>query len=51
MSNEEYIFSTYDYGDLDSNADDQNDLAASLKIGNNKGDWVFMYFGYDIDIG
>ena len=43
-----YILSTYDYGNLDTNDDDQNDLSKEFNIGSNGADWTFIYFGYSL---
>jgi hypothetical protein len=42
-----FTFSTYDYGSLDNNAENQNDIQWPSKIGTNGGEWVFLYFAYN----
>jgi hypothetical protein len=47
MSQEAFHYATYNYGVLDSNDDDQNNLNKDLPYGGNKGEWTFLYFGFD----
>lgn len=44
------MFSTYDYGNLDTNDDDQNDINKYLKLGSNQGEWAYLYFGYNLKL-
>lgn len=44
----ELQFASYDYGDLDSNDDDQNNVNKKFALGANEGEWIFLYFGYSL---
>ncbi|CAD8140693.1 unnamed protein product [Paramecium octaurelia] len=46
QTKDSFILSTYDYGNLDTNDDDQNDLSTKFQIKENQGEWVYLYFGY-----
>lgn len=47
VNKDSYIYSTYDYGNLDTNDDDKNDINNNQAIGKNSNEWTFMYFGYN----
>lgn len=47
MNPNNYLFSTYDYGALDKNEDDENAINKEIPFKNNKGEWTYLYFGYN----
>lgn len=47
MSEDAFVFATYSYGDLDRNDDDDGNMNKGLAYKENKGEWTFLYMGYD----
>lgn len=43
------MYSTYNYGILDDNEDDDLSPSVSFKYGMMKGDWTYFYYGYSFD--
>lgn len=50
LSKTKYAFSTYTYGKLDTNDDDSNEYNRVINAGNSIGEWVFVYFGYNLKL-
>lgn len=46
VSRDSYVFSTYDYGNLEISDDDQANTEYNSRYNDNFGDWAFFYFGY-----
>lgn len=43
MSKSSYHYTTYNYGVLDTNDDDEDNLTHDLDYGKSLGEWVFIY--------
>jgi hypothetical protein len=43
LSKENYHFTTYNYGILDSNDDDDANLVKNIPFGATLGEWTFLY--------
>lgn len=46
MTKKNYLYSTYNYGDLETSADDDGNTEKEFGYTDEFGDWVFCYFGY-----
>ena len=41
-----FLFSTYDYATIDKNVEDDNEIDKEMPLLKNKGEWIYVYFGY-----
>lgn len=48
VNQQDYVFSTYNYGDIDNNKAEVA-VERPFTYGQNKGDWTFFYFGYSFE--
>lgn len=48
ITSDSYLLSTYNYGNVDMNLDEESKVQKAFTYGNNKGDWTFFYFGYSM---
>lgn len=47
MSQDAFVYSTYNYGDLDKFDQEQGNINKPLPYKSNKGEWTFIYMGYN----